>query len=143
MTQRLLLFSFMMFFSFCFAQKHAAIVGKWKTIDDETGKAVSVVEIFEKQGRIYGKIIELLNPGDRNKTCENCDGEDKNKPIMGLIVIKGLTKDGNGYEGKILDPKHGRIYQCNVKLETRDRLKVRGYVGISLFGRTQFWHRIK
>ena len=127
----------------CFSQKGGYIVGKWKTIDDETGKAVSIVEIFEKQGKIFGRVIELLNPKDHNKTCENCDGEDKNKPILGLIVIKGLTKDGHDYTGKILDPKHGRIYQCNVKLESKDKLKVRGFVGISLFGRTQYWYRIK
>jgi uncharacterized protein (DUF2147 family) len=62
---------------------------------------------------------------------------------MGLIVIKGLTKDGNDYNGKILDPKHGKIYKCVVSLEEKDKLKVRGYVGISLFGRTQYWYRVK
>ncbi|RZJ29692.1 MAG: DUF2147 domain-containing protein [Flavobacterium sp.] len=138
-----LLVIFFLSASLCFGQKSASIVGHWKTIDDETGKAVSVVEIFEHKGKFYGRIIELLNPSDRTKTCENCDGADKDKPIMGLNVIKGLVKDGADYTGKILDPKHGRIYQCNLKLEGKDKLKVRGFVGISLFGRTQFWYRVK
>jgi uncharacterized protein (DUF2147 family) len=125
------------------AQNHS-VLGKWKTIDDETGKATSVIEIFEKHNKIYGKIIELLNSKAKNPKCEKCDGEDKNKPVIGLIVIKGLTKDKEGYSnGKILDPKHGKVYKCSMSLETKDRLKVRGFIGINLFGRTQFWERVK
>ncbi|MBK9225224.1 MAG: DUF2147 domain-containing protein [Flavobacterium sp.] len=121
-----------------------SVVGKWKTIDDETGKAISVVEIYEKGGKIYGKVHDIIDPKDRNKICSNCTGEDKDKPIMGLTVIKGLVKDGAEYNsGKILDPKYGRLYKCFITLESKDKLKVRGYIGISLFGRTQYWHRIK
>lgn len=121
-----------------------SVVGKWKTIDDETGKAISVVEIYEKGGKIYGKVHDIIDPKDRNKICSNCTGEDKDKPIIGLTVIKGLVKDGAEYNsGKILDPKYGRLYKCFITLESKDKLKVRGYIGISLFGRTQYWHRIK
>lgn len=121
-----------------------SVIGKWKTIDDETGKMVSVVEIFEYKNKIYGKVIEITNPKDRNKTCVNCTGEDKNKPILGLIVIKGLSKEGDEYtNGKILDPKHGKLYKSYIKLESKDRLKVRGYIGISLIGRSQIWERLK
>jgi uncharacterized protein (DUF2147 family) len=121
-----------------------SVVGKWMTIDDETGKAISVVEIYEKGGKIYGKVHDIINPKDRNKICSNCTGEDKDKPIMGLTVIKGLVKEGAEYNsGKILDPKYGRLYKCFITLESKDKLKVRGYIGISLFGRTQYWHRIK
>lgn len=121
-----------------------SVVGKWKTIDDETGKAISVVEIYEKGGKIYGKVHDIIDPKDRNKICSNCSGDDKDKPIMGLTVIKGLVKDGAEYNsGKILDPKYGRLYKCFITLESKDKLKVRGYIGISLFGRTQYWHRIK
>jgi uncharacterized protein (DUF2147 family) len=134
-----LLFLFLM--AFCNAQDHG-IMGKWKTIDDSNGKPLSVVEIFESKGKIYGKVIEIFNQKNQ-KRCVNCTGEDKNKPILGLIVIKGLTKDGDDYNGKILDPKQGKLYKCIVNLESRDRLKVRGYIGISLIGRTQVWERIK
>ena len=138
---RCALFFFLLVFSTAFAQK--SIVGLWKTIDDESGRAISVVEIYESKGKIYGRVAELLVPSDRNKTCTKCDGPDKDKPVMGLVVIKGLTKEGGVYKGKILDPKHGRIYQCTVQLESKDKLKVRGFVGISLLGRTQYWHRVK
>ena len=126
------------------AQNHS-VFGRWRTIDDETGKATSVIEIFEKHNRIYGRIIELLNSKAKNPKCEKCDAEDKNKPILGLIVLKGLKrdKDGSYSDGKILDPKHGKVYKCNLSLETRDKLKVRGFIGINLLGRTQFWERVK
>src|SRR6476469_9762470 len=101
-----------------FAQHNSGITGKWRTIDDETGKPISVVEIFEKQGKIYGKVVEIIDPKSKGKSCINCTGEDKNKPILGLMVIKGLTKDGNEYSGgKILDPKHGKLYKCVINLE--------------------------
>jgi len=132
-----------LFFSMITSAQHS-VTGKWKTIDDETGKAISIVEIFESKGKIYGKVIEIFNPKSRNRVCENCSGSDHNKPIIGMIVIKGLTKDGTEYSnGKILDPKHGKLYKCYITLESADKLKVRGYIGISLLGRTQYWERVK
>ncbi len=120
------------------------VIGKWNTIDDVTGKVVSVVEIFEHNNKIYGKVIEIFNPKSRNRVCENCTGNDKNKAILGLTVIKGLVKEGNEYcNGKILDPKSGKLYKCYITLEEPDKLKVRGYIGISLFGRTQYWERLR
>ncbi len=125
------------------AQTHS-VFGKWKTIDDETGKAISVVEVFEKNHKIYGKVLEIFNPANRYRVCEKCSGEDANKPILGMNVIKGLTKVENEYtKGKILDPKNGKLYSCYITLESQDKLKVRGYIGISLFGRTQYWFRMK
>ena len=135
--------SIALFISTIFYAQHS-VIGKWKTIDDETGKIVSVVEIFEYKNKIYGKIVEITNPKDRNRTCVNCTGDDKNKPLLGLIVIKGLIKDGNEYtHGKILDPKQGKLYKCVITLDGSDRLKVRGFIGVSLIGRTQIWERLK
>jgi uncharacterized protein (DUF2147 family) len=120
------------------------VVGKWKTIDDESGKAKSILEIYEKSGKIYGKVIDILDLEHKNDVCKLCSGEDKNKPIMGMTVIKGLTKDEQEYNnGKILDPQNGKLYKCYITLESKDKLKVRGYIGISLFGRTQNWYRVK
>lgn len=125
------------------AQSHS-VIGKWKTIDDETGKPLSIVEVYEKNHKVYGKVLEILNPASRNRVCEKCMGEDSNKPILGLTVIKGLTKVGNEFtKGKILDPKNGKLYSCYITLENQDKHKVRGYIGISLFGRTQYWIRMK
>ena len=120
------------------------VTGKWKTIDDETGEATSIVEIYKENGRVYGKVVEILNPKKKDATCEDCPGAEKDKPIMGLVIIKGLEKDGDEYnDGKILDPNSGKLYKCYIELENPDKLKVRGYIGFSLLGRTQYWNRVK
>lgn len=121
-----------------------SVTGKWKTFDDETKEAKSIVEITERDGKIYGKVIEILNPAKKNIKCTNCSGTDKDKPVLGLEILKGLSKDGKEYsDGKILDPSNGKLYKCTVSLDGNDKLKVRGYVGISAFGRTQNWVRVK
>jgi len=120
------------------------VTGKWKTVDDETGEAKSIVEVYEQNGKIYGKVVEILNPAKKDSKCQNCKGADKDKPILGLMIIKGLTKDGDEYtDGDILDPQKGKLYSCTIKLDGKDKLKVRGYVGISLIGRSQTWSRVK
>mgnify|MGYP000432065295 CR=1 FL=1 len=120
-----------------------SILGKWKTIDDETGEAKSVVEVFSKSGKIYAKVVEVLDLVHKNSLCQKCAGEDKNQPVLGLIIIKGLLKDGSEYNsGEILEPKSGKLYKCVLSLESKDKLKVRGYIGFSLLGRTQYWHRV-
>ena len=120
------------------------VVGKWKTIDDDTGEAKSIVEIYKEDGKIYGKVVDILNPSKKNATCDKCPDEAKGKPIMGLVILKGLEKDGDEYSGgTILDPNKGKVYKCLIGLENPDKLKVRGYVGFSLLGRSQYWHRVK
>jgi uncharacterized protein (DUF2147 family) len=120
-----------------------SVIGKWKTIDDETGDAKSIVEVYSKSGKIYAKVIEILDLEHKNSVCIKCSGEDKNKSILGLIVIKGLTKDGSEYNsGEILDPKNGKLYKCALSLESKGKLKIRGYIGFSLLGRTQYWYRV-
>jgi len=133
-----------LFFTTIFYAQNQTVIGKWKTIDDETGKAKSIVEIYEKSGKIYGKVVEILDVEHKNDVCSECSGSDKNKPILGMIIIKGLTKEGSEYtNGKILDPKNGKAYKCFITLESKDKLKVRGFIGVSLFGRTQYWYRAK
>jgi uncharacterized protein (DUF2147 family) len=120
-----------------------SVIGKWKTIDDETGEAKSIVEVFSKSGKIYAKVVEILDHSNKNSVCKKCSGEDKNKSILGLTIIKGLSKDGSEYNsGEILDPKNGKLYKCALSLESKDKLKIRGYIGFSLLGRTQYWHRV-
>lgn len=120
-----------------------SVTGKWKTFDDKTGDAKSIVEITEKDGKIYGRIIEILNPEKKNDKCTNCPDQDKNKPLLGLTIIKGLKKDGKEYtDGKILDPSSGKLYKCTITLDGKDKLKVRGYIGFSAIGRTQTWSRV-
>ncbi|WP_264563880.1 DUF2147 domain-containing protein [Flavobacterium sp. N3904] len=139
-----IVFSVVVFFAMVFNAQSQNVLGKWKTIDDETGQAKSIVEIYEKSGKIYGKIIDIVNPEKRKNLCTKCSGENKNAPILGMVIIKDLVKDGDEYNGgKILDPSKGEEYKCLIALDGKDKLKVRGFVGVSLFGRTQYWYRVK
>ncbi|WP_299112657.1 DUF2147 domain-containing protein [uncultured Winogradskyella sp.] len=120
-----------------------SVLGKWKTIDDETGKEKSIVEIYESDGKIYGKIIELLNPSEENPKCSNCEGSKKDQSILNMVIIEGLEKGDDVYEGgTILNPENGKTYKCRLKLEDdKGKLQVRGYV--AFFYKTQYWKRIE
>jgi uncharacterized protein (DUF2147 family) len=119
-------------------------LGVWKAIDESTNEPRSHIEIYEKNGLLYGRVIKLLmHPADSK--CEKCEGDLKDKPVVGMLVIFGLTAiDGKWKEGNILDPENGSYYGCTIWLEPEhsDVLKVRGthWTGIS---RTQTWYRIK
>ena len=115
-------------------------VGYWKTIDDETGEAKSIVKIYEVDGKYYGRVDRLLlKPG---ALCEKCEGEDHNAPIEGMVVMWGLNADGDGeYSGgKIFDPEKNKTYRCAIWLKD-GKLMVRGYLGP--FFRTQTWHPVE
>lgn len=119
------------------------VLGKWKTIDDKTGKPKSTVEIFESGGKVYGKIVEIYDEAKRGRVCEKCEGADKNKPVLGMQIIRGMVKDGDEYSGgRIIDPESGNSYKCILKIDGKGKLVVRGYMGISLIGRSQTWIRM-
>ena len=139
--KKIFLISLFFLFQNSFSQ---SVLGKWKTIDDETGVEKSIVEIYEVKGKLFGKIIEIFEAKNRNRKCDLCTGDDKDKPILGFVIIRGLKKDDDEYNGgKITDPKNGKTYKCYITLEEKDKLKIRGYIGISLLGRTQYWVRVK
>jgi len=120
----------------------APVTGTWVSIDDETGVEKSEITLYESQGKLYGKVKRLLLPEDQGKLCVNCKGAEKNKPIEGLVIVKGLSKDGETWtDGKIMDPANGKNYDCTISLENSNTLKVRGYLGFSFLGRTQTWKR--
>lgn len=137
MEKLLLTFALSLFGVMTFAQ----IEGKWKTIDDETKQAKSIVEIYKKGDQYYGKVSQLLiKPANPN--CTECKDDRKNRPIVGMEIIRGLRKDGNEFtDGTITDPKTGKTYKCTIKREG-DKLNVRGYLGFSLIGRTQTWQKV-
>ena len=138
--KKLLFISFLLFSSFTFSQ---SILGKWKSIDEETNKDESIIEIYQENGKLYGKIIQLLDPQKKDAICENCKGSNKNKSIKGLVIINGLKKDGNEWSGgKVLDPKNGKEYKCYITLKDNNTMKLRGYIGFSVFGRTAYWYRV-
>jgi uncharacterized protein (DUF2147 family) len=125
------------------------VLGKWKTIDDETNREKSIVEIYKgDDGKIYGKVVELfrLPDEDQDPICDECDEDDPryNQRVKGMVILEGLVDDGSGKkweDGEILDPKNGNVYSCYIELESDKKLKVRGFLGFSLLGRTQYWHR--
>lgn len=126
----------------CTVLNAQGIVGKWVTIDDETGKEKSHVEIYKKGDTFYGKIVHIVNPQKRSGKCRKCEGINKNKPILGMQIINGLKRDGDAYEdGTILDPNKGKEYDCALWLDEHGDLQVRGYV--AFFYRTQTWKKLK
>jgi uncharacterized protein (DUF2147 family) len=120
--------------------------GRWQTIDDETGKPKSIVDIQEAaDGTLSGKVAEILQSDHgQNPICSACDGERKDQPITGMTILWGLKPDGERVwtGGTILDPAKGKTYRAKVTLlEGGDKLEMRGYVGIEALGRTQTWVR--
>lgn len=119
-----------------------SVIGKWKSIDDETGDAKSIVEIYTNGGdELEGKIISLINPpaDDPDPVCEECPKDDPRhmQKVIGMVIMKDMTPDGEEYAGgTILKPDEGKIYKCRIWLE-EGKLKVRGYWGP--FFRTQTW----
>jgi uncharacterized protein (DUF2147 family) len=120
-------------------------VGLWKNIDDVTGKPRALIRITESNGTLQGK-IERVFPGpdeEQNPTCVKCEGARKNAPLVGLVILTGLKKDGDDYTGgEILDPDNGKVYRSKIHLAGGGaKLNVRGYIGVPLLGRSQTWVR--
>ncbi|MCK6617436.1 MAG: DUF2147 domain-containing protein [Cyclobacteriaceae bacterium] len=135
------MFRLLIFALFSLNASGQTVVGKWKTIDDTSGEVKSVVEIYERNGKVYGKVVQTFpKPGQNpDPVCSKCDLEDEryNKKIIGMEIMKDLIKSGSEYtNGDILDPENGKVYRCKVWLEGVN-LKLRGYWGP--FWRTQTW----
>ena len=138
MIFKIILFTYMLVNSY----QNNQIEGVWITRDDETGKKKSEVLLYKNEGKLYGKILNLLLEEDKGKLCVNCKGENKNLAIEGMVIVEGLELNGKTWEeGTILDPKSGKTYSCYITFENDNTLKVRGYIGFSLLGRTQKWIR--
>jgi uncharacterized protein (DUF2147 family) len=130
-----------------FAQ--ATPVGLWKTIDDKTKKERSLVRIVDNAGTLSGKIEKRLDPDAKaNDTCDKCADDRKDRPILGLELIRGVKKststDNRWEGGTILDPEDGKTYKVLLTpVDDGKRLDVRGYVGMPMLGRTQTWIRVE
>ena len=120
-------------------------VGVWRSIDDKTRQERSIIRITEENGELKGVVEKIFDqPGDDPAhLCKECKDERKDKPIIGMAILWGLKKDGDAWAGgEILDPKNGKIYRCKVTLSGDGKsLNVRGFIGISLIGRSQTWLR--
>ena len=119
---------------------------QWQTIDDKTGEKKAVIQLTESGGKVSGKIIKVLNKEKADALCTKCPGSLKNKPVEGLQILSGLKADGNNQwsDGKLVDPESGKTYSGKLTLsDNGQRLKLRGFVGTPVFGRSQTWQRIK
>ena len=118
--------------------------GLWKTIDDKTGKPRSLIRITENNGE-YSAVVEkgLLATDTGEAVGDKCTDDRKGQKIVGMTIVKGIKKKNDNYEGgEILDPDNGKTYKCKMKLDsTGTQLEVRGFIGVSLFGRSQTWIR--
>lgn len=126
------------------AQDASTPVGLWKTIDDETGKPKSLVRIVEDHGELSGRVERLIAPDTPDPKCDKCTDDRKGQPVVGMTVIRHVRDQGDGLwgGGDILDPKNGKVYHVRLQLEDGGaKLKVRGYIGIPLLGRSQTWVR--
>lgn len=124
----------------------AGVEGYWKTIDDETGRPKSVIQIEVVNGKAKGTIVQLFRQPDQeaDPKCTECKGADNGKNVVGLEILRDLNGEGSEWSGgTIMDPANGKTYSCYIEeQEAGKKLKVRGYLGVSLLGRTQIWHRV-
>jgi uncharacterized protein (DUF2147 family) len=127
------------------AQSTDPVLGVWKTIDEKTNQPSSLIRLDEKNGELIGTVTELIpSPGETLVThCNLCKDERKGKPIIGMMIMKGLKKSSPGAwsAGEILDPEDGEIYKVKINMVNDKTLEVRGYIGVPLLGRTQTWVR--
>lgn len=126
-----------------YAQNADGVLGEWKTIDDETGEAKSIVKLYKEGDKLFGKVVKILTDKQDAK-CEECDDDDprKGQKVLGMVIIENMEWDEDEWEdGTILDPNNGSVYDCKIWLDEDDpnKLNVRGYIAF-LF-RTQYWYR--
>ena len=118
------------------------IFGKWHSTNENTGEVDSVIEVYKKDGKAFAKVVDIKDAARKDAVCEKCEDENKNRPILGLNILTGLEKDGEEWSGgNILDPRNGKIYKCYIKLIKPNKLQLRGYIGLALFGKTAYWER--
>lgn len=122
---------------------NASPVGLWRNVDDVSGKSRALIRITEANGALQGKVEKVFLAPNESGRCEKCEGALRNAPVVGLVILSGLKKDGAEYNGgQILDPDNGKIYSSKIYLtDGGKKLNVRGFIGVSMLGRSQIWQR--
>ena len=135
----LLLFLFAGIASTALAQTNSdAIIGEW--INE---KKDAKFQIFKQENKYYGKVI--WGTGDQKKDTKNPDAKLRNRDLIGLVILNHFVFDGHSTweNGTIYDPREGKTYSCKITMKNKDKINIRGFIGLSLFGRTEIWSRIK
>jgi uncharacterized protein (DUF2147 family) len=139
--------NFLLFFMalFAFNVQSQSVIGTWRSVDDNTGESKSQVQLYQENGKMYGKIVKFLRPNtDPNRICEKCTDWRKGQKIMQMMIVRDMVLSGSTYKnGKILDPENGKEYSCTMWIENGkpNELNVRGWIGP--FYRTQTWYRVE
>ncbi len=141
-NKQILIYIFLLCVNLSYGQE---ILGKWKTIDDRNGVEKAIINIYEQDGAIFGKVVKILEEGKENAKCVKCKGERKDKPILGMTIIENLQKAKKGiYTGKTLfDPQQAMTFRCKIWLnpDNSNELYVRGY--LAFLYRTQTWVKVQ
>jgi uncharacterized protein (DUF2147 family) len=122
--------------------------GLWEQIDENTGRTESWFRIYRKGDFYEGQLVKIFPKAgedtSKDRRCEKCEGENKNAPLLGMALIKGMKRNGLAYEhGSVTDPRDGSVYRALMNLSPDNKtMEMRGYLGISLFGRSQIWKRL-
>jgi uncharacterized protein (DUF2147 family) len=126
------------------ASDPASPIGVWRTIDDKTNKPRALVQIFTRNGLLYGRVTTILDGTHADARCQDCSGDRQNQPVLGLEIIRDMHPDGDRWDGgTILNPETGDVYHCRMHLGPDGQtLVVRGFIGFSLIGRSQTWQRM-
>lgn len=137
-------FGLLLFGPFTWAQTATGFEGKWMALDEQTSRPLAIIELRPQNGEWVAKIISIVDPAKQQLLCQNCPSPFTDQKVIGMEIIHGLKKEGDKLQGGFLiDPRHGKMYDCYVSLEGPDRLKVRGYWLWTLLGKTQYWRRVK
>lgn len=138
-------FVFFLFFltATSFAQNKDAVLGKWLNATSE-----GQIEIYKRGDKYFGKLAWIKEPNDEHgkpkADIKNPSANLRSKPILGLEILKDFVyEDGKWTNGTVYDPKTGKTYSCNLSLKENGQLNVRGYIGVSIIGRSESWKRVK
>lgn len=123
-------------------QQQDAIVGTWV---NASGKGH--IQIYKQGDKYYGKLVWLKEPNDAQGNpkldVKNPNASLRTKPLLGSIILRDFVYDDKEWNsGRIYDPQNGKEYKCFLRLKDSKTLNVRGYVGVSLLGRTETWTRV-
>lgn len=137
-----LIFSLLAFAAF--AQNKAGFAGKWMALDEQTSRPLAIIELQQNDGKWTAQVLSIIDPEKQDLRCQNCPTPFTDRKVAGMQIISGLKLNGNQLvEGELIDPRYGKTYSCYLSLEEPDRLKVRGYWFWTLFGKSQYWRRVK